>query len=137
MAVPPTCAFNVPIPNPPTTLSACSVPLGGSNSTILDTCCNAHINPILKYGAPDSSECYQYCTTDSVHAVMECLSQPENLGAFDAENPKWSCYNVGDVRKEEAVDDGYGYGSGVGRVRLSKAAVVVGILGLVGVVMRC
>lgn len=66
---------------------------------------------------------------------MECLSQPENLGAFNAENPTWSCYNVGDASKEASVDDEYG--SGVGRMRLGTSGVAVMVLAIVGVALGC
>jgi len=66
---------------------------------------------------------------------MECLSRPENLGAANAENSTWSCYNVGDVRKEATVDDEYA--SGVSRIRFGKAAMLVVILGFFGVTMGC
>ncbi|KAF1977845.1 hypothetical protein BU23DRAFT_435644, partial [Bimuria novae-zelandiae CBS 107.79] len=76
-----TCAFSSLIPSPPTDLQSCAVPIGGSNSTLLDTCCNGEVNPIRTFPAPDADhECYMYCTTDDAAPVQTCLEQ--NLGRY-------------------------------------------------------
>ncbi|KAF2727133.1 hypothetical protein EJ04DRAFT_506233 [Polyplosphaeria fusca] len=97
-----TCTFTTPLPNPPTTLPSCSVPIGSSNSTILDTCCNSEVNPIRSYGAPDGGpDCYMFCTTDTVQTVEECLRQ--NLGMYEKDAPQFECFNVGvGVQKAES-----------------------------------
>ena len=121
----PTCSFNKPIPKPPTTGPAFAVLVGGSNTTILDTCCNGHINPIRAYHAPEEDDCYLYCNTDAPDAVMSCLSQPQMLGAksIDANNPNWDSFNVDENRVQRSD-----YDSGVERLRLVKVtAVVIGM----------
>jgi hypothetical protein len=126
-----TCSYNRPLPNPPTPSAACAVPLGGSNTTLLDVCCNGHINPIRQYGAPGEDECYQYCTTETVDEVIACFSRPENLGPYDANNPTWSCYNAVEANEENRpVFEG-----GVARIGIGKAMVVILGLGLVSAVM--
>ena len=63
-----------PIPRPPVSAASCGVPLGGSNNTILDTCCNGHVNRIVPYSTfpssiPNGNEstylapngCYLFC----------------------------------------------------------------------------
>jgi hypothetical protein len=89
----PSCNFNAPIPNTPTAASSCAVPIGSSNSTILDTCCNGHINEIKTYGAPgDDDDCYLYCTTDTVEEVNKCLE--EKMGEFEKDRQQWMCFNA-------------------------------------------
>jgi hypothetical protein len=118
----PSCSFNKPIPTPPTTGPAFAVPVGGSNATILDTCCNGHINPIRTYSAPDEDDCYMYCNTDSPDAVMTCLSQPQMLGAksIDANNQNWNSFNVEENRVSSSD-----YDSGIDRLRLGKVTTAV------------
>lgn len=117
------CTFPTPLtlPTPPVTVQACAVPLGGSNSTLLDTCCNGHINPIRTYSAPNSSDdCYMYCTTDDALSVQECLSEYMKEGAFQ-------CFGV-TVRRA-----GSGGKSTLGRGSWwMKFAIGVGVLGALG-----
>jgi hypothetical protein len=129
MAPPSSCTYNKPFPNPQTAGAACSVPIGGSNTTLLDTCCNGHINPVQKYGAPGEDECYQFCTTDEVVDVMACLTI--NLGEFDADNPTWACFNYAGAKSKSGSE----YDSGVGRVKVGKMMATVVLLGLVGAVV--
>ncbi|KAF2658355.1 hypothetical protein K491DRAFT_676404 [Lophiostoma macrostomum CBS 122681] len=91
--MPASCNYDRPIPNPPTTSTACSVPIGGSNTTILDTCCNGHINPFKQYGAPGEDTCYQYCTTQAGVDVQNCLRNKLGNGTDDT-SPLFMCYNV-------------------------------------------
>jgi hypothetical protein len=73
-----------PIPAPPTSSLSCAVPLGGSNTTILDSCCNGHINRIIPYSTtPDRNGtylvpngCYLFCTpeADAMEDVKTCLA---------------------------------------------------------------
>ncbi|KAF2131027.1 hypothetical protein P153DRAFT_271805, partial [Dothidotthia symphoricarpi CBS 119687] len=107
------------LPTPPTTLASCAVPVGGSNTSILDACCNGHINAIATYSAPDSSSnsdsengCFQYCVTNNPQAVKTCLS--EKLGMYGESGPIFECFNMADV-KTGGIGGGY---SSVG-VRLS------------------
>ncbi|KAF2258956.1 hypothetical protein CC78DRAFT_572170 [Lojkania enalia] len=93
-----TCPHRFGIPNPPTTKAACAIPIGGSNSTILDTCCNGHINPIVSYGAPDGEDCYQFCTTDAVEEVEDCLLN--KLGEFNKSDPDFQCFNAVDMQTQ-------------------------------------
>ncbi|KAF2272841.1 uncharacterized protein EI97DRAFT_197610 [Westerdykella ornata] len=137
MPVPSTCTFTTPIPTPPTTLPSCALPLGHSNTTLLDTCCNGHINPVTTYAAPGAPDaCYQFCTTEDVRGVMACLGAPENLGESGegTATERWRCFNVVEREvKKEGV-----YGSGAGRVNergLGVGGVVVVLLGVLGVVM--
>jgi hypothetical protein len=123
---PPSCTFNSPIPNPQTSLPACSVPIGFSNSTILDTCCNSEVNPIRSYGAPDGGpSCYQYCTTDDVQAVEQCLQQ--NLGAYEVGQPQFQCFNVA-VGVKKAENGGARIGGGRWVFVLMTAGFVWGLL---------
>lgn len=119
MSAPSSCNFSKPIPNPPTYTAACAVPIGGSNGTIFDTCCNGHINSIQNYGQEDDDEgnCYQYCNTNAVDAVMACLSQPQNLGPMDPNNEKWKCFNVeaGGSRKQSDYESAGMRLKGVGK----------------------
>ena len=82
------CAPSTSIPHPPTTLSSCAVPIGGTNSSILHACCNGHINALATYSAPDTAAtppvivnsedndgCFLYCITDSPDLVQTCLKQ--------------------------------------------------------------
>ncbi|KAF2016948.1 hypothetical protein BU24DRAFT_140993 [Aaosphaeria arxii CBS 175.79] len=125
MTVPQSCTFTSPIPNPPTTTtSTCAVPLGGSNSTYLDVCCNGHINPITTYGSPgDSAECYMYCTTDNWSEVSRCLEGKfaEGGGGGDGKGgPSFACFN--------AVDGASGSGGGSVRVNSMWAWMGVGVM---------
>ncbi|KAF2866122.1 hypothetical protein BDV95DRAFT_505465 [Massariosphaeria phaeospora] len=82
------CAVSGPLPNPPTTRPSCAVPIGGSNSTRLDNCCNSHINAIRTY----ADDCYQYCEVDNAADVQMCLDR--DLGPYDANKPTFQCFNV-------------------------------------------
>ncbi|PSN61320.1 hypothetical protein BS50DRAFT_461224, partial [Corynespora cassiicola Philippines] len=87
------CSFSGPLPNPQTAASSCTVPIGGSNSTIIDTCCNGHVNPIQTYSFPNSKEdCYMFCTTTDVQTVESCLI--EKLGPYDPDQPAFQCFNA-------------------------------------------
>ena len=122
------------IPSPPTALSACAVPIGGSNSSILDTCCNGHINAIATYGAPGSTSnaraddgCFQFCVTDSPDLVEGCLVN--TLGEYSKGEPIFQCFNTAAAVKK---DEGSGYGSSGVRVKAGGMGWTVGImLGLV------
>ncbi|KAF1962799.1 hypothetical protein CC80DRAFT_541950 [Byssothecium circinans] len=99
------CAYTTPIPLPPTSLTSCAVPLGGANSTLLDTCCNGEINPIRMYsGAGESSDCYQYCTTSDVASVQDCLSV--NMAMYGAASVGFQCFNVVAAKGVENADGG-------------------------------
>jgi hypothetical protein len=128
-----------PIPVPPTTLPTCATPLGGSNTSILDACCNSHINSILPY-----SDCYQHCALTSTLAdaptlaeIISCLSNPSNLGPYseDPETQKWKCFNTGDVDVRKAVEEGYGSAAG-GKIRMGNMGVFVLVMGAAWAVMR-
>lgn len=103
------------VPPPPTTHPACAVPIGGSNSSILDACCNGHINAIATYSAPettlsadssssapvivnseDGDDCFQYCITATPDIVRSCLA--EKMQAFDKEGATgvglFGCFNT-------------------------------------------
>ncbi|KAJ6274323.1 hypothetical protein PSV08DRAFT_263300, partial [Bipolaris maydis] len=90
------------VPPPPTTLPSCAVPIGGSNSSILDACCNGHINAIATYSAPDTTSLTPrdsttpYCITDSPDIVETCLA--EKMKAFDKEGATgigmFGCFNA-------------------------------------------
>ncbi|KAF2256915.1 hypothetical protein BU26DRAFT_31974 [Trematosphaeria pertusa] len=121
----PSCAFTSGIPNPPTTSPSCAVPIGGSNSTLLDTCCNGHINPINTYSAPGADDdCYQYCTTDAVNDVQGCLTQ--KFEAYDKNSPAFQCFNVAPVKAAESKG---------GRIKgagwILRVAVGLGVVGAV------
>jgi hypothetical protein len=102
------------IPNPPTALAACAVPIGGSNSSILDTCCNGHVNAIATYGPPGSTSntrsedgCFQFCTTDQPDLVQGCLIN--TLGEYEKGDPIFECFNVASAKKDTgAAESGYG-----------------------------
>ncbi|OAL50200.1 hypothetical protein IQ07DRAFT_632119 [Pyrenochaeta sp. DS3sAY3a] len=114
---------STPIPLPPTTLPSCAVPIGGSNSSILDACCNGHINVLATYAPPlntststssstntavlSDNGCFQFCTTDAVVNVQSCLAA--KLGAYrqDGQGPAFECFNLG-------LAEGAGKGSGEG-----------------------
>lgn len=116
------CTFPTPltIPSPPTPAQACAVPSGASNSTLLDTCCNGHINPVLPYSAPGAKDdCYLYCTTDDAVSVQACLSEYMKEGAFQ-------CFGV----KERSVEGGAaGKKGGSWVVRVAAGLGVVVVLG--------
>ncbi|KAF2745860.1 hypothetical protein M011DRAFT_504084 [Sporormia fimetaria CBS 119925] len=131
----PLCPTTTPLPPPPTPHPACAVPLGGSNSTILDTCCNGHINAIISYGSSSASSaeqqnCYQYCTPDpaKLHDVYACLERPENLDVMDGEGRKWACWGEGG----EVVVRGVQVGGGSMRRGGRMGWVGVVVLGMVG-----
>ncbi|KAF2635064.1 hypothetical protein P280DRAFT_383192, partial [Massarina eburnea CBS 473.64] len=85
------CSYTSPIPTPPTSLTSCAVPLGGSNSTLLDTCCNGEINPIRTYSvAETTSDCYQYCTTNDVASVQTCLKW--NMDMYGVAGESFRCF---------------------------------------------
>ncbi|KAF2005165.1 hypothetical protein P154DRAFT_425271 [Amniculicola lignicola CBS 123094] len=123
------CASNPQIPNPPsTTTTTCAVRLGGSNSTILDACCNSHINGFKSYPAPGSSkDCYQYCETNDPDAVERCFSLPSNFGPYDKERPDFQCFN--------AVNGTGSTGDAIGRGRPGWGMMSILAMGLVGSVI--
>ncbi|EOA91090.1 hypothetical protein ACJQWK_11353 [Exserohilum turcicum] len=115
------------IPQPPTTHPSCAVPIGGSNSSILDACCNGHINTIATYSAPetasspgsatskpvivnseDNDDCFQYCITDSPDIVQSCLA--EKMAAFEKESASgkgmFGCFNVQKARSARRATGG-------------------------------
>lgn len=138
------CAPFSQIPTPPTTLASCAVPVGGSNSSILDACCNGHINAITTYSAPDedtNSEdndgCFQYCVTDSADIVRGCLA--EKMEAYEKGMSMFECFNVASVRKGGNSEDGsyrsLGVSNGGGLGWAARVMISLGIVGaIVGVV---
>jgi hypothetical protein len=118
------CTYNNPPPNPPTSQAACAVPMGGSNQTIIDTCCNGHINPIVNYGAPGEADCWQYCTTDDPNTVQSCLEQ--NMGIYNPSNPRFACYNAVSSKNTTSM---------AAVAALSKPMILVMALGLLGTIM--
>ncbi|KAH7398666.1 hypothetical protein DE146DRAFT_498333 [Phaeosphaeria sp. MPI-PUGE-AT-0046c] len=130
-----------PVPAPPTSLPACAIPIGGSNTTILDTCCNGHINAMATYSAPGSSSnaksdngCFQYCVTDSPDYVAGCLTN--TLGEFES-SVVFECFNTQKGKKGEASKEERGYGSGAGKVggRVGWGMGSLVVLGFVGAVV--
>ncbi|KAF2036103.1 hypothetical protein EK21DRAFT_106209 [Setomelanomma holmii] len=134
-----------PVPAPPTSLTSCAVPVGGSNSTILDVCCNSHVNSFATYAAPGASNvrsddgCFQFCTTDNPEYVSGCLTN--TLGEY-ASAINFECFNVPNVKKDSgsgAGGDESGYGNAAGRIgggRIGWAMGVVVGLSLVGAVLE-
>jgi len=125
MPAPISCSFSGPIPKPTTTAASCAVPLGNDNSTILDTCCNGHINVIKSFGALDVEDnCYLYCTTDLVDDVEGCLS--ENLGLYNNNHQTYQCFDgvVGKMAESRGT-----------KLRLGKWIIVMMGLGFLGVSM--
>jgi hypothetical protein len=129
------CAVSVPIPAPPTTLASCAVPVGGSNSSILDTCCNGHINAMATYSAPGSSSnarsddgCFQFCVTDSPEYVEGCLTN--TLGEFEKGALNFECFNTGSMKKGKEGESGYGNAAVKGKVGWTMRLVIG--LGIVG-----
>ncbi|KAH7392641.1 hypothetical protein BKA66DRAFT_412106 [Pyrenochaeta sp. MPI-SDFR-AT-0127] len=127
------------IPAPPTTLPSCAVPIGGSNSSILDACCNGHINAIATYSDPkadanleDDDGCFQYCTTDSPANVEACLSQ--KLAEYATSGPKFECFNVNVEGVRKGGSGGYSSAGGRVRVKGWVMGVVLG-MGFVGAVV--
>jgi hypothetical protein len=121
------------IPAPPTTLPSCAVPVGGSNSSILDACCNGHINAIATYSADDTEDddgCFQYCITDSPNLVQSCLAQ--KMEEYEKEGATGSgmfgCFNANKAVRQAASNEG-GYATGAG-VRTSGSWLVQVLLGL-------
>ncbi|KAF1916957.1 hypothetical protein BDU57DRAFT_539184 [Ampelomyces quisqualis] len=109
------CAAPTSIPSPPTTLPSCAVPIGGSNSSILDTCCNAHVNAMLTYSAPASASnsradngCFQFCITDDPAYVAGCLTN--TLGEYEGSALLFECFNTGEVEKGRQEDGARGGG---------------------------
>ncbi|KAF1852166.1 uncharacterized protein K460DRAFT_351994 [Cucurbitaria berberidis CBS 394.84] len=123
------------IPSPPTALGSCAVPVGGSNSSILDACCNGHINAIATYSDPnsdtnleDADGCFQFCITDSPDIVRTCLAT--KFSAYERGQSMFECFNGGSARK------GTGYSNaGSARHGLGWGISVVLGLGFVGAVM--
>jgi len=79
------------------------VPVGGSNSSILDACCNGHINAISTYSSPeadtnseDSDGCFQFCVTNSPDMVRECLA--EKMKAYKEEGNMFQCFRTGGTK---------------------------------------
>jgi hypothetical protein len=133
------CAPFTTIPQPPTLLPACAVPVGGSNSSILDACCNGHINAIATYSADDSEDddgCFQYCITDSPDIVQSCLAQKmqeyEKDGSSGVGGGMYGCFNADKaVRQTGGSGSGNegGYATGAG-VRVGGSWVMSFLLGL-------
>ncbi|KAL6710743.1 hypothetical protein ACN47E_007800 [Coniothyrium glycines] len=131
------------IPTPPTTLSSCAVPIGGSNSSILDACCNGHINAITTYSAPDADTnsedddgCFQYCVTDSPAMVQSCLTQNMEIYQKKEGVQAFECFNVDAVKKSGGRSEGEYNSAGVrasGRVGWAMGIVLT--LGIVGTAM--
>ena len=131
------------IPQPPTTLPSCAVPVGGSNSSILDACCNGHINAIATYSADDSEDddgCFQYCITDSPNIVQSCLAQKMaeyEKGGSTGTAGMYGCFNADKaVRQASGSGNEGGYATGAGvRIGGSWAMTFMLGLGVVGAVM--
>lgn len=128
------------IPSPPTTLASCAVPIGGSNSTILDTCCNGHINAIATYSAPNTNSnaesengCFQFCVTDTPENVRTCLMT--KFSAYDRGLSDFECFNVNSVKKGSGDAEQYYSNTGSGRRGLGWGISVVLGLGCVGAVL--
>ncbi|EUC42629.1 hypothetical protein COCMIDRAFT_28758 [Bipolaris oryzae ATCC 44560] len=139
------------VPPPPTTLPSCAVPIGGSNSSILDACCNGHINAIATYSAPettsltprdsktpvivnseDGDDCFQYCITDSPDIVETCLA--EKMQAFDKEGATgvgmFGCFNVEKAvgpRKTDGGNEGSYVNAGLKISRSWSLSLLVGL----------
>jgi hypothetical protein len=131
------CSAPSQIPSPPTTLSSCAIPIGGSNSSILDVCCNGHINAMATYSAPGSSSnakaddgCFQFCVTDNPEYVAGCLTN--TLGEFEKGGLMFECFNVPGTKKER---DGGAYMSGGEKVGLGWVMSLVVGLGMIGSVI--
>lgn len=125
------CNANI-IPAPPTTLASCSVPIGGSNSSILDTCCNSHINAIATYGAPGSNSnapsdngCFQFCVTDTAGYVENCLMNA--LSDFEEGEPIFQCFNTETTSSEARSDYGNSGAKAHGRALSWTATALVGL----------
>ncbi|KAH3963176.1 hypothetical protein HBI65_175650 [Parastagonospora nodorum] len=130
---------STPITAPPTTLTSCAVPIGGSNSSILDTCCNGHINAMATYSAPGSSSnarsgngCFQFCVTDDPDFVSGCLTN--TLGEYEKDTLNFECFNVGSAKKDRSASGG-AYESGGERVAVRWSVTVFLGLGFVGAVL--
>jgi len=146
------------VPQPPTNLPSCAVPVGGSNSSILDACCNGHINAIATYSAPDSTTssssasstpvivnsedndgCFQYCITDSPDIVQSCLVQ--KMEEYEKEGASgmgtFGCFNTDKAVGARKVDEERGYASSGVRISGGASWVVSMLLGLsvIGVVV--
>ncbi|KAI8934782.1 hypothetical protein NX059_008469 [Plenodomus lindquistii] len=123
------------IPAPPTGLPSCAVPVGGSNSSILDACCNGHINAISTYSSPDADTnsedndgCFQFCVTDSPDMVRSCLA--EKMEAYQADESMFQCFNTG---SQKMTRGGYATG-GAGKGGLGWTMSVLMGLGVVAAV---
>ncbi|PVH98375.1 hypothetical protein DM02DRAFT_615868 [Periconia macrospinosa] len=104
------CTYTTLFPPPPTNLPSCAVPLGGSNSTILDSCCNGEVNLIRTYSGPGvSNDCYQYCNTADVKSVQNCLSQ--NMNMYGVVGPGFQCFNAVEGRGVENSGTKFGVGA--------------------------
>ena len=123
------------IPSPPTSLASCAVPIGGSNSSIIDNCCNGHINSIVTYGPRGSNSnarsddgCFQFCITDSPDLVEGCLAN--SLGEYSKGEPIFKCFNTAAVKKDAGSSEG-GYGNAGVSVKAGGVGWVMGaVLGL-------
>ncbi|KAI4638335.1 hypothetical protein J4E81_002427 [Alternaria sp. BMP 2799] len=147
------------VPQPPTNLPSCAVPVGGSNSSILDACCNGHINAIATYSAPDSTTsspsasstpvivnsedndgCFQYCITDSPDIVQSCLAQ--KMEEYEKEGASgmgmFGCFNTDKAVGARKVDEERGYASAGVRISGGASWAVSMLLGLsvIGAVVR-
>ncbi|KAF1939172.1 hypothetical protein EJ02DRAFT_514041 [Clathrospora elynae] len=109
------CQPRPSIPTPPTNLPSCALPIGGSNSSILDACCNGHINAIATYSAPDGDQnnedddgCFQYCITDSPDLVQGCLAQKMEVYEKEQGAQMFECFNLkAGVRRTGGSAEGY------------------------------
>jgi hypothetical protein len=115
------------------------VPIGGSNSSILDTCCNGHINAIATYSAPGSSSnaradngCFQFCVTDNPEYVEGCLTN--TLGEYEKGGLMFECFNTASVKKGRDGEDS-GYASAGSRTGFGWMMGVIVGLGFVGAVV--
>ncbi|CAN9451058.1 unnamed protein product [Alternaria alternata] len=139
------------VPQPPTTLPSCAVPVGGSNSSILDACCNGHINAIATYSAPDTTTsspstsstpvivnsedndgCFQYCITDSPDIVQSCLAQKMEEYEKDSASGMgiFGCFNTDKAVGAKRNDDEAGYASAGMRISGGRSWMVSALLGL-------
>ncbi|KAH7075920.1 hypothetical protein BKA63DRAFT_310934 [Paraphoma chrysanthemicola] len=127
------CAAVTQIPAPPTAVTACAVPVGGSNSTILEACCNSHINGFATYAAPGAGNarsddgCFQFCTTDSPDYVSGCLTN--TLGEYESSTLMFECFNVANVKKDNGAGAS-GYGNAAGSIAAGRSWAMGIIVGL-------
>ncbi|RMZ74279.1 argininosuccinate lyase [Pyrenophora seminiperda CCB06] len=153
------CAPSTSIPHPPTTLSSCAVPIGGSNSSILHACCNGHINALATYSAPDTTStsssssstppvivnsedndgCFLYCITDSPSLVQTCLKQKMDEENVAGEGDGFACFEADKVVRREkgrrVVKRESGYANAGVRVSTGWGMRILLGVSVVGIVM--